>query len=342
MDKDSTIKNLAELVKHLAHELTVLKAEMQKKSPSYTEKLFQGFLLDARKRYIRDIQSLRNQSTHNKSKTKLVYSKSFGNSTSIIENKDHEFARNHTIVHLKSNSICTWIPKNACSNFRYSLAVSNGAIAGERQINWIHKNNTSFAATNKELLKADYAFVALRNPFKRLLSFYCDKLCNTNVNENDTSYDTAKATLGTSESTTFAEFVEALWKDPSLKKKNKHIRDQCDFLVYQNYTEYFSLEKYEYMSSRLRDSIGLKLEDARPFNSVITTYKCSNCKELNYDTPAKTIGEALAKLKKPITTNMYNPQLIQKVGALYFEDILLYIKTVSGEDEMLYWVSNMF
>ena len=39
----------------------------------------------------------------------------------------------------------------------------------------------------------------------------------------------------------------------------------------------------------------------------------------------------------------YTHEMIQKVGMLYFEDILLYIKTVpTGEDEMLYWINHMF
>lgn len=346
MNKDYIIKNLVELSKQLAQELTALKVDIQKKSPTHSEKLFQESLLDARRRYMQDIQSLRSNSTQNnpsKSKSKLIFSKSFGNPNAISENKEHEFARNHTIVHLKSNSICTWIPKNSCSNFRYSLAVSNGAISGVREIDWIHKNNSSFVATNKELLSSNYAFVVLRNPFKRLLSFYCDKLCNENVSGRDTSYNTAKTLLGTSDTTTFAEFIGILWKNPLLKKKNKHIRDQCDFLIYKNYTEYFSVEKYAYMASSLHNAIGLKLEDVRPFNSVITTYGCTECKDFNYDTPAKTIGLALANSKKPISTNMYNNDLIQKVGSLYFEDILLYTKTIiSGEDEMLYWINHMF
>ena len=56
-------------------------------------------------------------------------------------------------------------------------------------IEWIHKNNYSFNASNKELLTANYTFVILRNPFKRLLSFFSDKLCNTGSNTNDKSYE---------------------------------------------------------------------------------------------------------------------------------------------------------
>ena len=347
MNKDCVIKNLAEISKQLALELEFLKKELKNKTSTSLalEAKLKELVHNSRKRYLRDIFALRSNSDCStmESHPKLIFSKSFGNMSSIDKNADHEFARNHTIIHLKSNSICTWIPKNSCSSFRYSLAVSNGAISGKSDINWIHKNNLSFAATNKELLNANYAFVVLRNPFKRLLSFYCDKLCNQGQSEHDNSYTTAQKKLGTSELTTFREFVEILWKNPNLKKENKHIRDQCDFLVYKNYSQYFSLENYGQIAYDLRSKIGLELEDVRPFNSIITTYGCTESEELNYDTPARLIGQALTKSKKPVAKNMYSSELIQKVGILYFEDVLLYIQTIaSGEDEMLYWINHMY
>ena len=53
-----------------------------------------------------------------------------------------------------------------------------GAIARADEIKWIHGNNDCFNATTREALQANYTFVILRNPFKRLLSFFLDKLCH--------------------------------------------------------------------------------------------------------------------------------------------------------------------
>ena len=52
----------------------------------------------------------------------------------------------------------------------------NGAIKNIEEIQWIHQNNHSLNASTSEALKAQYTFVMLRNPFKRLLSFFLDKL----------------------------------------------------------------------------------------------------------------------------------------------------------------------
>ena len=153
-------------------------------------------------------------------KRSLALLKTKGNISNLKANKDHDFAIKHTSIHYKSNSVCTWIPKNACSTLRYSIALSNGAISGIEEIDWIHKNNLSFTASNKELLDAKYTFTILRNPFKRLLSFYCDKICNSSKNSNDSSYETAQTTLKTDLSTSFEDFINILWQDPAMKKKN--------------------------------------------------------------------------------------------------------------------------
>ena len=49
------------------------------------------------------------------------------------KNEGHEFARKKTRF-IKSESVVTWIPKNACSNIRYSIALDNGAISDIQDI----------------------------------------------------------------------------------------------------------------------------------------------------------------------------------------------------------------
>ena len=334
MNKDKVIEELNEINKELSRQIDEYTANQGK------------LVSDLRKTCIRDIIPLNMLGLPHESESheiKLRFSKSSGNNNAIDENKEHDFARKHTLIHLKSNSVCTWIPKNSCSTLRFSIAVSNGAISGTDQVDWIHKNNASFRASNKELLAADYAFVVLRNPFKRLLSFYCDKLCNEGQNTNDTSYETAKSVMGTTAKTTFAEFVEFLWQDPMLKKRNGHIQDQCDFLVYKNYHNYLAVERYKETAETILDKTGIALQDIRPFNSIYTTYGCQESEDLNYDTPAESIGAAITRSQKPIVKNMYNVDLIKKVGSLYLNDILLYLRVIKdGEQEMQYWLKQMY
>ena len=330
MHKNKTIKELNAINRELARALDARYNQL-------TEDLI--------KLSIRDIAPLNENfrlTQLDENNSKLVFSKCYNNPSPIERNDEHEFCRKHALIHLKSNSICTWIPKNSCSTLRFSIAKSNGAISGIQDIDWIHKNNYSFSATNKELLAAEYTFVMLRNPFKRLLSFYCDKLCNKGINENDRSYEVAQSAMGTNAKTTFSDFVEILWQNPILKKKNEHIQDQCDFLVYKKYHDYFPLEKYKDSASAIRQRTGLVLEDVRTFNSIHTSYGCEDSVELNHDNPGELIGRAMEQSKKPIAKNMYSPDMIRKVGILYLNDIHLYLKTITNsEEEMSYWLKFM-
>ena len=107
---------------------------------------------------------------------KLSLLKTKGNQSNLQGNQEHNFAIKHTCIHYKSNSVCTWIPKNGCSNLRYSISKENGVITNIEELDWIHRNNDCFNVSTKEALQANYTFIILRNPFKRLLSFFLDKL----------------------------------------------------------------------------------------------------------------------------------------------------------------------
>ena len=337
MDKDKTIQELNKLNIELARQLD--------EKNSFIQENNNFFAHDLRIKCIRDLALVKGYSLTEQlsdKEAKLQLSKSFGNPKAIEENKEHEFARKHSLVHMKSNSICTWIPKNACSTLRYSIALSNGAISGIEEIDWIHKNNLSFTASNKELLDAKYTFTILRNPFKRLLSFYCDKICNSGKNSNDSSYETAQTTLKTDLSTSFEDFINILWQDPAMKRRNKHIQDQCDFLVYKNYHDYLAFEEFKQTASTIFEKSGITLEDTRSYNSIYTTHGCTFSDELKFDTPAESIGLAAMSSKKPKVENMYNDDLIKKVGSLYLSDILLYLKVIkNAKDEMRDWLRYM-
>ncbi|MDA7431174.1 sulfotransferase family protein [Synechococcus sp. AH-601-O20] len=294
-------------------------------------------------RYARDVAFLKTSERNNSnSEEKLILLKTAGQYESIIENKRHELAQRNTLVHLKSDSICTWIPKIACSTLRYSIALDNGAISGLDDFQWIHQNNTTFAANNKELLNSSYAFVILRNPFKRLLSFYLDKICSDKSTEADQSYWLAKSIFNTNNSTTFEEFVSTIYQDPSLISKDIHTRRQCDFLIYANYSDYFQFEDFQDAKRKLKEKIGLELVDTRESGSIRTTHEMEELKEFDHKTTASEANTLLDMHKKPLARNMYTPEMIAKVGTIYFSDILLYSNKVNGgAEELGDWMNRL-
>lgn len=273
-----------------------------------------------------------------------IFSKTLGSTVNIEKNEDHIYARNHTIVDLKSNSICSWIPKNACSSVRFSFALHNGAIASKDDVNWIHRNNLSFAASDKELLKADYTFVILRNPFKRLLSFFLDKLCPQEINNKvDLSYERARSLFGISENSTFESFVNTIWYNPELLKKDHHTRNQCDFLIYKNYDMYFAVENLGYAQKILQEKIGLGLVDTRDFNTINTTKGLIGSDDFTKSTTTLEASALLKKGKKPIEKRMYSENMIKKVAFLYIGDVLLYSNRIEGgEAEIKNWTNTLF
>ena len=341
MDKIDISNELKEIANLLKKE-----KEAQIKQMQLTSKLSahaSNLRLDNICRYARDVAFLETRQ-RNKSniEEKLFLLKTAGKHESILENKRHEIAQRNTLVHLKSASICTWIPKIACSTLRYSIALDNGAISGLNDFPWIHQNNTTFVANNKELLNSNYAFVILRNPFKKLLSFYLDKICSNKSTKEDQSYALSKSIFNASNSTTFEEFVSTIYEDPSLISKDIHTRRQCDFLIYANYSDYFKFEDFQGTQKKLREKIGLELVDTRQSGSIRTTYEMEELKGFDHKTTASEANTLLDMHKKPLARNMYTPEMVAKVGTIYFSDILLYSNKVNGgAEELEDWMDTL-
>ena len=263
-----------------------------------------------------------------------------GNKSNLYDNQDHIFSIRHTSIHYKSNSVCTWIPKNGCSNIRYTIAKENGAITGEEDIEWIHQNNESFNATTKEALTAKYTFVILRNPFKRLLSFFLDKACHLQqVNESDQSYSDAKDIFMINQRSNFLDFINHIWENPHTIYQDIHTRPQCDFLLYRNYDNYFALESINEAYSTIYDRTGIRVIDTRDINSIFTTKGCEKCETINSWATVLEVGKLLDIKKVPIVENMYTDEMIKKVATLYLQDILLYCSEIeNGTKELNYWI----
>ena len=262
-----------------------------------------------------------------------------GNLSNLKSNQDHEFAIKHTLCHYKSNAVCTWIPKNGCSNLRYSVSKENGAISSIDEIEWIHRNNDCFNANTKEALQADYTFIILRNPFKRLLSFFLDKLCHPQEEQTEGSYKHAQETFSFSENNSFLDFINYIWENPNSIYNDEHTRPQCDFLLYRQYDDYFALEGIDAANLRIYEMTGIKIDDIRDKNSIFTSKGREYSQEITCTTQANKIKVSLENNKVPFVENMYSNEMLKKVSTLYLQDILLYCNEIESDiPELDYWI----
>ena len=335
-DIESTIPDDEDIINHYieygANEVD-MKGEITKHSWFSAEQIANHILTDCRPNFRRN---------ENEEKTRcLILSKTFGDHSELKNNQSHNFAKDHTIIHPQSNTICTWIPKNACSSIRFSFAKANGLIRSKDDIQWIHMNNQSFNADNKELMNADYTFVILRDPFERILSYFLDKICHpNNDNDHDKSYGYAKRLFRTDEDTSFESFIESIYTQPKRILDDIHTTPQCNFLIYENYDDYFSIENIEKAKSTILSKTGIQLEDTREFNGIHTSKGLSISESFGPQTTIHHIRNNLDSGLKPISKNMFTQEIIKKISLIYLGDIIIYESVISeGRKKMSKWLS---
>lgn len=317
------------------------KLKINELAPIFKENNYNLLAMINALKYFKNLYSQCYLSKENNDRT-LSFRHTIGSKISIEKNQDHCFAKKHTLIHLKSNSICTWIPKVGCSNIRYSVAKANGAISNLDDISWIHSNNNSFCTDNKELLKASYTYVFLRNPFKRLLSFFIDKMCHKDPNETDKSYSAAQKKFNASDSSSFEDFVKLLWLNPRIIHDDIHTKPQNDFLVYNKYDNYFCMENYKHAAEMIFKKTGLEIIDTRSEGSIHTTHNLKESENIQHNTTTLHIKEFLENGKKPVITNMFTKEMCHIVGTLYMNDIQVYLREVeNAESEMRYWITKI-
>lgn len=180
----------------------------------------------------------------------------------LAHNKKFQFARKHALVIYNRNAIYSFIPKNACSTLRYSLGLDNGLLSGPEDIAWIHHNNNTFSADLRDLATSDYSFVVLRCPYRRLVSVFLNKIV-------DNSPGFIKKVLNQlpddlpEEDLTFRKFVSGITKNTKSINSDIHWRPQSDFLIFGEYTRYFSVENFSTDMEILKSDIGFEVQDAR-------------------------------------------------------------------------------
>jgi hypothetical protein len=242
----------------------------------------------------------------------------------VNENSLHNWSSNYALSIYPINSVYTFIPKNACSTLRFSIAIANGFIRDIKDVQWIHNNNGTFRASQREASLASYTFVILRCPYTRIASCFLDKIVDEIIFFNDE--------LGNKVNFNFYEFLlEIQAQHPS--DREQHWRNQTDFLHYEKYDDYFSLELFSEAIASL-DAKGFKVSDTR--ESI--KHGISSLNNLDGDF-SKVKAVEIKKMKEegsaPNYKSMFSKQEIDLVKDIYKDDINLY-KSHFGESELLF------
>ena len=255
------------------------------------------------------------------------------------KNSSHVFAQQHALSLYRRQAVYSYIPKNACSNLRFSAAVDNGYLSSNADPSWIHNNNGTFTSSNSFLSTAEYAFVFLRCPYRRIASVFLDKIVNGDKMARSlekslprklwVEYISTRPILGNS----FLDFVTKIALT-TRERQNHHWRPQIDFLVYENYDDFFCIEKFHDAEKTLEKKIGFKVIDARARIGHDTSRFKKITGEFTRE-PAHAIRELKRQGTVPAYESLYNDEVKEIVDRIYLEDIELY-KTHFGTSSLLF------
>ena len=242
----------------------------------------------------------------------------------VSQNEKYTYSLKHTLSIYTLNAVYTFIPKNACSSLRYSIAVANGYITDINDIGWIHLNNETFNSTQREIALANYTFVILRCPFTRVASCFFDQIVGGDFDFKDSS--------GAQLSISFNDFLQVI-KSQNRFDRNEHWRNQSDFLHYEKYNDYFCLEQFTEAIERLSDK-GLKVFDTR----AELKHSLLGLDRVDGDF-SKTKEKEIRKMREdgfiPNYKSMYGDDEIKLVNDIYADDIDLY-KRHFGSKHLLF------
>jgi len=238
----------------------------------------------------------------------------------LAANPQHEFARLHAQCLYRAEAIYSFIPKNACSTLRYSVALFNGAIRDEKDLGWIHRNNHTFAAAISDLARAKYAFIVLRDPYTRIVSCFLDKMIN--VDRPLWSLWESLDRPWQPMDLTFRIFIDAISQRVRL---DGHWRPQSDFLIFDDYDDYFAFENMPHVTATLKKRIGLDVRDTREAlmhgSERWAGVDESGCLA---DVPISKLQQWKHLGKLPKVEQLLDQAIVDKIVQIYGEDITLY------------------
>lgn len=228
------------------------------------------------------------------------------------------FAAVHALRAYNSRGIYSFIPKNGCTALRYALAIDNGCLKPGDDPRWVDANNATFLASLPDLILADYTFVVLRCPYRRLASAFLDKITGE-AKRREVFLENSGIS---SEDLTFRRFAESMRQKP-LRRLDHHWAPQTDFLIYEQYDDVFCLEAFDAMVMRLEERIGLKVVDVRPIvRHGLDSY--SPVAGQFADVLWSKIADMRMERQSPTAASLYDDELLALVGGVYAEDVALH------------------
>jgi hypothetical protein len=249
----------------------------------------------------------------------------------LAANGAHRLAAQHALVHYASGAVFTFIPKNACTSLRVSLAMANGVIADPADWGWVHQNNQTFAATLSELARAPRTAVVLRCPFARLASTFLDKIVSRD-RELWTLRRLSRDTINP-DTLTFRQCVDWISR-PGIFRADIHWRPQADFLVYDRYDDVFSMADIPGFAACFQHATGQPFIDARPLSGHATSSYAASQGGCHADTPLLDLLLEKSKGLLPQPRDLYDAPLIAQVRRLYAKDLELYRDLIGTEGLM--------
>lgn len=247
----------------------------------------------------------------------------------LDQNTRHDWAVSHALCLYGAGAVYSFIPKNACSTMRVSLAVANGAIGADLENwTWIHANNQTFQASLRDLATARFTFTILRCPHARLSSVFLDKIVGRMpefwqiFHELDDRLDP--------DAFSFRDFVGFVTRHPGRLKMNEHWRPQVDFLVYDDYDAWYAVEQMGAARDDLAERAGLSLVDARPLTRHGTD-RFELLQGAYADTPLTELAALQAQGQAPAHAALYDEALTDQVTRAYAADLALYRDRIGPE-----------